>query len=257
MPLASLRTLRTFPKALCFGGVVVVEDFTAFDPRHAITVIVWVYPGTEFCVLNRRSARKGNGVFNWWRSWMIGYRKLQLRFKFDISLWDPTTKEGTLYSIYTPNNSAEPGQWHFIALTWQPNLFKVWVNEDSYEINTTYPQIYYDADDPDATAADSRLFIGSFDGSSSPGQNFIATVLIYNHALNLTEIQHNYNNPLNPVTDGLVLWLDWTSIDIANGLWLDRSGNGNDGVIHGATEETILKNYARQLVRARTLSALR
>ena len=38
------------------------------------------------------------------------------------------------------------------------------------------------------------------------------------------------------ITDGLVLWYDGDSIDIENGIWHDKSGNGNDGTIYGATK---------------------
>jgi len=86
----------------------------------------------------------------------------------------------------------------------------------------------------------------------------IAQVLAYNKTLSQVEIKQSVNNPLNPAKqEYLVLWLDWTSIDIANGLWLDRSGNDNDGVIHGATEETIIKSKARSLSVARSLYPFR
>ena len=59
-----------------------------------------------------------------------------------------------------------------------------------------------------------------------------AILRIYNRALSDSEIQHNYLNPMNPILDGLVLWL---SLEEGSGTTAhDESGNGNDGTIHGA-----------------------
>jgi len=59
-------------------------------------------------------------------------------------------------------------------------------------------------------------------------------ILAYNRVLSEDEIQQIYNDPDHPPTDGLVLWLAPDSIDYANGVWRDKSGNGNDAVIYGA-----------------------
>ncbi|MBO8175420.1 MAG: hypothetical protein H0Z18_09200 [Thermococcus sp.] len=67
----------------------------------------------------------------------------------------------------------------------------------------------------------------------TPGKVYL--VLIYNRALSDDEIQAIYNDPLHPPTDGLVLWYAPDSVDTANGLWTDKSGNGNDGTIYGAS----------------------
>ena len=66
-----------------------------------------------------------------------------------------------------------------------------------------------------------------------PGEIYL--ILIYNRTLNSTEIKQIYENPLDPPTVGLVLWYAPDSVDTVNGLWLDKSGNGNDGQIVGAT----------------------
>ena len=63
----------------------------------------------------------------------------------------------------------------------------------------------------------------------------IYLVLIYNRALSDSEVQAIYNDPLNPPTDGLVLWYAPDSVDTASNVWTDKSGNGNDGQINGAT----------------------
>jgi len=67
----------------------------------------------------------------------------------------------------------------------------------------------------------------------------IYLVLIYSRALSDPEIQQIYNDPTNPPTDGLILFYAPDSVDTANGKWLDKSGNGNDGTIYGATAERV------------------
>lgn len=59
-------------------------------------------------------------------------------------------------------------------------------------------------------------------------------VMLYSRALSDTEIQNLYNDPNNPPLDGLKLWYAPDSVDV-NGVWRDKSGNGNDGTIYGAT----------------------
>ncbi len=78
------------------------------------------------------------------------------------------------------------------------------------------------------------IFIGqSYDKYPFKGKIYL--VLIYNRALSDSEIQAIYNDPLNPPTDGLVLFYSPDSVDTANNKWLDKSGHGNDGTIVGAS----------------------
>ena len=67
----------------------------------------------------------------------------------------------------------------------------------------------------------------------------IYLILIYNRALSDSEIQAIYKNLENPPTDGLVLWYAPDSVDTVNNVWTDKSGNGNDGSIVGATPERV------------------
>jgi len=73
-------------------------------------------------------------------------------------------------------------------------------------------------------------------GRSSSGEysaSDVYLVLLYDRALSDTEIQQIYNDPTNPPTDGLVLWLAPDSVDTTNDIWTDKSGNNNDGTIYG------------------------
>jgi hypothetical protein len=65
----------------------------------------------------------------------------------------------------------------------------------------------------------------------------IILVRMYNRTLSEFEIQHNYNNPYSPATDGLVLYLPLNE-GIGN-VVKDYSGYGNDGTIKGTNDGTI------------------
>jgi hypothetical protein len=86
---------------------------------------------------------------------------------------------------------------------------------------------------------------------------YIAQVLIYSRALSASEVQQNYLNPDNPVTDGLVLWLKADPAYISGSTWYDLSGNNNNGTIYGATLVQLIPNNNRLLQAARTLSPVR
>jgi hypothetical protein len=88
-------------------------------------------------------------------------------------------------------------------VTWDNNI----TNSISLGIGGTYPNGYLDG--------------------------LIDEVYIYNRALSQAEIQHNMNNPHDPVKDGLVLWLKFDENE--GSVAADSSGKGNDGTINGAT----------------------
>lgn len=73
--------------------------------------------------------------------------------------------------------------------------------------------------------------------SGFEGKGYIARM--WNRPLSNSEVQQIYADPLNPPQDGLVLWYAPDSVDTAQNKWLDKSGNGNDGQIYGATAERV------------------
>ncbi|WP_290726277.1 LamG-like jellyroll fold domain-containing protein, partial [Archaeoglobus sp.] len=84
--------------------------------------------------------------------------------------------------------------------------------------------------DTDRLARD--WIIGRNEGSDTQFADMdIALILIYNRALSDSEMQVIYNDPLNPPTDGLVLWLAPDSVDTANGKWLNRAEILNTGLV--------------------------
>jgi hypothetical protein len=66
-----------------------------------------------------------------------------------------------------------------------------------------------------------------------------ANLLIYSRALTYSEILWNYQNPNNPIRDGLVLWLDARACDSTKNICYDLSGNNNHGIIYGAQIVTL------------------
>jgi len=78
-------------------------------------------------------------------------------------------------------------------------------------------------------------YFASYSSTLHNSAEDIYVILIYSRALSDTEIQAIYNDPLHPPQDGLVLWLAPDSVDTANNIWKDKSGNGNDGSIVGAS----------------------
>jgi len=126
---------------------------------------------------------------------------------------------GTVYTVYS-NTVLEKGRFYVVAGLYDGADIKVAVNgviENTKDVPNGITLSY---------AAD--LII-----SDSPKlKGLISFVRLYNRALSSDELQHNYNNPQSPVTDGLVLWLNF---DEGSGTTAyDKSGNGNHGTIYNA-----------------------
>jgi len=85
----------------------------------------------------------------------------------------------------------------------------------------------------------------------------INAVHVYGQVLSNDEIYYNYNNPDDPVSNGLVLSLhahpDYIKDIDGDGIleWIDLSGNNNHAKLYGATLVEIVKSPARVLAPAR------
>jgi hypothetical protein len=92
---------------------------------------------------------------------------------------------------------------------------------------------------------------------------YVSIMMIYSRALSDSEILWNYNNPDNPIRNGLVLWLraDPAYIKDIDGdgvlEWVDLSGYGNHGKIYGARLVQLIKSYLRTLKPLRVLPCAR
>jgi len=77
----------------------------------------------------------------------------------------------------------------------------------------------------------------------------IAYVRIYNRLLSEGEIQHNYNNPDNPIRNGLALWF---KVNEGSGnILYDASGNNNNGLATNASWTTFWRNETSRLIQFR------
>ena len=83
------------------------------------------------------------------------------------------------------------------------------------------------------------------DGSEFHG--IVDEVRIYERTLNAAEVLYHKEHPYNPILHGCVLWLGHDSIDEGAGIWRDKSGLNNDGVIYGATAVEMNKLAGRVL----------
>jgi hypothetical protein len=102
----------------------------------------------------------------------------------------------------------------------------------------------------------SNLYIGRY-GAGASYPHMTSQILIYSRALSDSEIRYNYQNPDNPITNGLVLWLQADPKYIQGNKWIDLSGYGNNGTIYGARLVQLEKTPARILNAKRVLGAVR
>jgi hypothetical protein len=119
---------------------------------------------------------------------------------------------------------------YMFSLTYDLSLIKGYINaEFKKSLKNTDP----------IDISNNPLYIGKrlIPNAKYPLYGIISLVRIYKDlALTEEELKWNLKNPLNPVhKSDIVLWLDWTSVDVENNVWEDKSGYGNDGVINGAT----------------------
>jgi hypothetical protein len=98
-------------------------------------------------------------------------------------------------------------------------------------------------------------------GCPAPFYGYIAQVLLYSRVLSSSEIQWNYNNPKNPITNGLVLWYYADPNNVVNVggnlQWVDLSGNGNNGTLYGAQLVQLIGSPSRILSPTRILTPIR
>ena len=126
----------------------------------------------------------------------------------------------------------------FLAATYDENWEKpkIYCNEQSLEVRGDEQSGALDSSTHDVYIA--QKYTGAY---KLCGDTYFFAE--YNRPLDDTEIAQIRNYIMNGkgemITDGLVLWYDGDSIDPANGIWRDKSGNGNDGIIYGATYQSI------------------
>ncbi|MBW2675409.1 MAG: LamG domain-containing protein [Deltaproteobacteria bacterium] len=124
---------------------------------------------------------------------------------------------------------AQVGVWYCVASVLKiGEVFKIYLNGELKGPTDVSGTTAFSDETPTET-----FKVGNRGDGGNDFAGVISQVLIYNRALSDNEIQQIYQNPQSPVTNGLVLWLNF---DEGSGTTAhDKSGNGNDGTIYGAT----------------------
>ncbi len=213
------------PYALYFNGE---NSYAVISPQppqlagaKAGSVMAWIYPMLPYDI-------NGNSTFwavvgkEWNGDWELMYG--WDRIYFDINFTDNTRAGLDLgFHGYTPNT------WGFLAVVWDvPNGviygYNSWTNQwPSTSVETTKT--------PRNTV--NAVYIGQNEGRDW-FKGYIYEVLIYDRALTKDEVLHNYNNPDNPVRDGLIVWLKADPSTVRGNTWVDLSGNGNNATLYNA-----------------------
>jgi len=242
MPLTARRIMKIPPRtlyALYFDGI---DDYVYlsgnmfnFNQYDEFTIIVWAMrtaPGQGAVAgLHPGSIYRQPGMWFW---------PSENDFHFGFG-------DGSRWISTAVSNVLGISRWFMLGIRWSYSRDRLeglvngnFVGYVSTEGSKPYPNTVYN--------------IGR---SDTYHRGYISQALIYTRWLTDNEFQQIYNNPDDPVRDGLVLWLHWNSIDPATGKWYDKSGNGNHGTIYGATLVQIVKSPKRVLTPARVIAPVR
>jgi len=218
MPRRLPRQLRPVAQVMYFDGM---DDYVAlgFGVAAPFTVIAWVSYATFLSTKYTEFISQGVSYAD--RAWHLGHNPYAPN-QYIARIYFTDGRYATIYSLTRPQTNV----WYCLALVVDTNSATLYVNA-KLDASESYNNIVKSTGTIDvgrlANVADEYF----------PG--LINEILIYSRALSQNEIAWNYNNPDNPVRDGLVLWFHWDSIDIRAGKWYDKSGYGNHGTIYGAT----------------------
>jgi hypothetical protein len=188
------------------------------------TVSAWVKPTSDYKSYWRK-------IFSKRDSWSAS------DMRFDVDLWVGT---GAVH-LSQPNSAiifsyAPPADaWTHLIVIARSGATDLYVNGALQE---TLGQFTLGTD---ATAA---VFIGMANGGDDQFHGGIDEVRVYNRALAADEVKALYNqagskyhaSQQNQLTTGLVGYWPFNGKDISGTIAYDRSGNGNNGTITGATK---------------------
>jgi len=240
VPQQAKRNLRAVPKALYFNGVnnyVSIASSDSLKLNASFTIIGWLRfpPGVAGSrgIVQKNPKAADYDYMLYLAS--LGYPGMYFK--------NPT---GTVYYVDEAVDRRD-NAWHMWAGAFDGRYLSLYI--DASLKGTT--------DTGGTTVRTSDTPLSIFYGWGGYAKGYASSVLIYSRALSQDEILWNYNYPDNPVWNGLVLWLHWGSIDVANGKWWDKSGNGNHGTIYGATLAQLQLPSRQTLSPFRILSLVR
>lgn len=189
-----------------------VDDYVeANAPTNGYQTVSVIYRTTDISVPNSAILYQSQH-FTWFK---------QATNDWQVYFYNPDDGLGYRFRGIYP---ASEGGWHHDVLVFDRSTKQLFLYRDG-ELIATKNYDYTVSWTPTST-----LWIGKYADYFSGG---IALVQLYTRMLSAEEVQQLYQDPMNPPT-GLVLWYAPDSVDVANGLWRDKSGNGNDGTIFGA-----------------------
>ncbi|MEM4436587.1 MAG: hypothetical protein QXO22_06515 [Thermosphaera sp.] len=176
--------------------------------------------------------------------------------------WSTRRADGTKVS-YEVNIYAYRNSWvHVVRRFTSAREYSVWVNGNmarSWTIpSTEITVLEWNPDTATYPERYKRFVLGANVNLAEWMTVRYGYVRIYDRALTAEEILWNYYYPDNPVRDGLVLWLHWSSIDVDNNMWYDISGFGNHATLYnGPVKEDVVLPPKRVLTPTRTLTPVR
>ncbi len=216
--MAKASTVSYYALSFNGAGQVMALDSASLDVGAQFTIVVLF---TAYNVTGTRNlvgkGQRGLGAFNY--DFVLGNGGT-------VSVGFKNTTGSTIYA--TSPEIIRPGLTYLAIGRYDGTTLSVYVNGTLQASVSAQGDVATDYNPP-------LLIANSTNPNFVPFEGRIYLVLIYNRALSDEEIKQIYNDPLNPPTDGLILFYAPDSVDTVNGKWLDKSGNGNDGTIYGAT----------------------
>jgi len=262
MPLQAQRVLNQFKYAMYFNGInaYVNIPLTVYG-WPGITIQEWIYfykpkANTSY---SRSSMIGDRGTNSPCIQWVTDNR---IDYAWIWSQFFVATPSGTAVA-YTFDISSYVNVWTNFVRRYDNSskILSHFVNSikaNDYSIPSNYTTIF-DFDPNTYTYPDRyKIFIL---GTNTIYTGFMTLMqyqlLIYSRSLSDSEIQYNYQNPNNPVTNGLIVWLQADPKYIRGNTWLNLSSYGNNGTIYNAQLIQLEKTPARILNANRVLGVLR
>jgi len=246
MPLTPARVLKTFRYGMLFDGVddvVRVPNSPELQDADNLTIAMWVMSNRGLIIGMPSGFYGGVGKGYYYGFGWSGYID-----GWGFYIYDGTTNQWN----HAGNTPIMAGETQYVAVANENRRSEISVNA-VVKSSTTFTISARRTGDP--------LSIGWFRAGYWYG--IIYKFLLYNRGLSRSQNLWNYNNPDDPVADGLVLSLHAHPDhirDIDNdGIleWIDLSGHGNHGKIYGARLVELVKEPARVLSPARVLAPAR
>ena len=257
MPLSAARVLLHPPKRYVLGfdgedDYVKVYPFEVYGwQAFTLERLIWVpssKPNTDWsksCMLGDRGAGARAAIHH-------GYKNQN---EIDgIYITFITRKPDDSPHLYETFQTITTESWHYIVQRfrlsdrlYQALLDGQIVREDTIPSDET-TILETNPDDTPYPDHYRTFTIGANVTGGERSKEKVAYVRWYNVWLDDQQIQHNLNDPMNPITDGLVLWLNGHRLE--NNVVPDFSGNDNDGAAYGGVSQgyEVYPEYANSML---------